>query len=245
MRHPGLDGAQAGIKIAGRNISNLRYADDTTLMAESEEELKSLLMKVKEESSKVGLKLNIQKTKITVSGPITSWEIDGETVETIAYFTFLGSKITADGDCSHEIKRCLLLGRKVMTKLDSLLKSRDITLSTKVHLVKVIVFSSIHVWIWKLDYRESWVWGTDAFEVWCWRRLLRVPWTSRRSNQSILKEITPGCSLEGLRLKVKLQYFGHLMRRADSFEKTLMLRGIGGRRRRGWQRMRWLDGITD
>ena len=245
MRHPGLDGAQAGIKIAGRNISNLRYADDTTLMAESEEELKSLLMKVKEESSKVGLKLNIQKTKITVSGPITSWEIDGETVETIAYFTFLGSKITADGDCSHEIKRCLLLGRKVMTKLDSLLKSRDIILSTKVHLVKVIVFSSIHVWIWKLDYRESWVWGTDAFEVWCWRRLLRVPWTSRRSNQSILKEITPGCSLEGLRLKVKLQYFGHLMRRADSFEKTLMLRGIGGRRRRGWQRMRWLDGITD
>ena len=245
MRHPGLDGAQAGIKIAGRNISNLRYADDTTLMAESEEELKSLLMKVKEESSKVGLKLNIQKTKIIVSGPITSWEIDGETVETIAYFTFLGSKITADGDCSHEIKRCLLLGRKVMTKLDSLLKSRDIILSTKVHLVKVIVFSSIHVWIWKLDYRESWVWGTDAFEVWCWRRLLRVPWTSRRSNQSILKEITPGCSLEGLRLKVKLQYFGHLMRRADSFEKTLMLRGIGGRRRRGWQRMRWLDGITD
>ena len=245
MRHPGLDGAQAGIKIAGRNISNLRYADDTTLMAESEEELKSLLMKVKEESSKVGLKLNIQKTKIIVSGPITSWEIDGETVETIAYFTFLGSKITADGDCSHEIKRCLLLGRKVMTKLDSLLKSRDIILSTKVHLVKVIVFSSIHVWIWKLDYRESWVWGTDAFEVWCWRRLLRVPWTSRRSNQSILKEITPGCSLEGLRLKVILQYFGHLMRRADSFEKTLMLRGIGGRRRRGWQRMRWLDGITD
>ena len=147
MRHPGLDGAQAGIKIAGRNISNLRYADDTTLMAESEEELKSLLMKVKEESSKVGLKLNIQKTKIIVSGPITSWEIDGETVETIAYFTFLGSKITADGDCSHEIKRCLLLGRKVMTKLDSLLKSRDIILSTKVHLVKVIVFSSIHVWI--------------------------------------------------------------------------------------------------
>ena len=202
-------------------------------------------MKVKEESSKVGLKLNIQKTKIIVSGPITSWEIDGETVETIAYFTFLGSKITADGDCSHEIKRCLLLGRKVMTKLDSLLKSRDIILSTKVHLVKVIVFSSIHVWIWKLDYRESWVWGTDAFEVWCWRRLLRVPWTSRRSNQSILKEITPGCSLEGLRLKVKLQYFGHLLRRADSFEKTLMLRGIGGRRRRGWQRMRWLDGITD
>ena len=248
MRHAGLDGAQAGIKIAGRNISNLRYADDITLMAESEEELnKSLLMKVKEESAKVGLKLSIKKTKIIVSGPITSWEIDGETVETITYFTFLGSKITADVYCSHEIKKRLLLGRKVMTKLDSLLKSRDITLSTKVHLVKVIVFSSSHVWMWKLDYRESWVRGTDAFEVWwrSWRRLLRVPWTLRRSNQSILKEITSGCSLEGLRLKVKLQYFGHLMRRADSFEKTLMLGGIGGRRRRGWQRMRWLDGITD
>ena len=158
---------------------------------------------------------------------------------------FLGSKITADGDCSHEIKRRLLFGRKVMTNLDSILKSRDITLSTKVHLVKSMAFPSSHVWMWELDCEESWVPRIDAFELWCWRRLLRVPWTARRSNQSILKEISPGCSLEGLMLKLKLQYFGHLTRRADSFEKTLMLGGIGGRRRRGWQRMRWLDGITD
>ena len=147
MRNTGLEEAQAGIKIAGRNVGNLRYADDTTLMAESEEELKSLLMKVKEESEKVGLKLNIQKTKIVASGPIISWEIDGETEETVADFIFLGSKITADGDCSHEIKRCLLLGRKVMTNLDSILKSRDITLSTRVCLIKALVFSSGHVWM--------------------------------------------------------------------------------------------------
>ena len=156
MRNTGLEEAYAGIKIAGKNINNLRYADDTTLMAESEEELKSLLMTVKEESEKVGLKLNIKKTKIMASGPITSWEIDGETVETVSDFIFLGSKITVDGDCSHEIKRHLLLGRKVLTNLDSILKSRDITLSTKVHLVRAIVFSSSHVWIWELDYKESW-----------------------------------------------------------------------------------------
>ena len=165
-------------------------------------------MKVKEESEKVGLKLNIQKTKIMASGPITSWQIDGETV---ADFIFLGSKITADGDCSHEIKRYLLLGRKVMTNLDSILKSRDITFPTKVHLVKAMVFPMVM-------YRcESWTikkaarGRTDAFELWCWRRLLRVPWTARRSNQSILKVISPGCSLEGMMLKLKLQYFGHLM----------------------------------
>ena len=162
MRSAGLNKAQAGIKIARRNINNLRYADDITLMAESEEELKSLLMEVKEESEKVGLKLNIQKTKIMASGPITSWEIDGETVETVADFIFLGSKITADGDCSHEIKRCLLLGRKVMTNLDSIFKSRDITLPTKVHLVKAMVFSSGHVWMWELDYKESW-----GLKNWC------------------------------------------------------------------------------
>ncbi|KAJ1079402.1 hypothetical protein K5549_021633, partial [Capra hircus] len=214
-------------------------------MAESEEELKSLLMKVKEESEKVGLKLNIQKTKIVASGPITSWEIDGETVETVADFIFLGSKITADGDCSHEIKRCLLLGRKVMTNLDSIFKSRDITLPTKVCLVKAMVFPVVmygcESWTIKKAERRR----TDAFELWCWRRLLRVPWATRRSNQSILKEISPGCSLEGLMLKLKLQYFGHLMRRADSFKKTLMLGKIEGRRRRGRQRMRWLNGITD
>ena len=207
MRNAGLDEAQAGIKIAGRNINNLRNADDTTFMAESEE-LKSLLMK--EESEKVGLNLNIQKTKIMASGPITSWEIDGETVETVADFIFLGSKITADGDCGHEIKRRLLLGRKVMTNLDSIFKSRDITLPTKVRLVKAMVFPVVmygcESWTVKKAKRQR----IDAFELWCWRRLLRVPWTARRSNQSILK-ISPGISLEGMMLKLKLQYFGHLM----------------------------------
>ena len=167
------------------------------------------------------------------SGPITSWEIDGETVETVADFIFMGSKITADGDCRHEIKRHLLLGRKVMTNLDSILKSRDITLSTKVHLVTAMVFPVVmygcESWtVKKTEHRRI-----DAFELWCWRRLLRVPWTARRSNQSNLKEISPGCSLEGLMLKLKLQYFGHLMQRADSLEKTLMLGKIEGRRRRG------------
>ena len=211
MRNTGLEDAQAGIKIAGRNINNLRYADDTTLMAESEEELKSLLMKVKVESKKVGLKLNIQKTKIMASGPITSLQIDGETVETVSDFIFLGSHITADGDCSHEMKRRILLGRKVMTNLDSILKSRYITLPTKVRLVKSMVFPVVmygcESWtVKKADRRRI-----DAFELWCWRRLLRVPWTSRRSKQSILKEISPGCFLEGMMLKLQLQYFGHLM----------------------------------
>ena len=193
---------------------------------------------------KVGLKLNIQKTKIMASGPITSWEIDGETVETVSDFIFGGSKITANGDHSHEIKRHLLLGRKVMTNLDSIFKSRDITLPTKVHLVKAMVFPVVmygcESWtVTKAEHQRI-----DAFELWCWR-LLRVPWTGWKSNQSILKEISPGCSLEGLMLKLKLQYFGHLLRRADSLEKTMMLGGIGGRRRRGQRRMRWLDGITD
>ena len=181
------------------------------MMAESEEELKSLLMKVKEESEKVGLRLNIQKTKIMASGPTTLWEIDGETVETVSDFMFLVSKITADGDCSHEIKRCLLLGRKVMTNLDSIFKSRDITLPKKVCLVKDMDFPGVmygcESWtVKKAEHRRI-----DAFELWCWRRLLRVPWTARRSNQSILEEISPGCSLEGMMLKLKLQYFGHLM----------------------------------
>ena len=235
MRNARLKEAQAGIKIARRNINNLRYADDTTLMAESEEELKSLLMEAKEESEKVGLRLNIQKTKIMASGPITSWQIDGETVETLSDFIFLGSKITADGDCSHEIKRHLLLGRKVMTNLDSILKIRDITLPTKVHLVKAMVFPVVmygcESWtVKKVECRRI-----DAFKLWCWRRLLRVPWTARRSNHSILKEISPGCLLEGLMLRLKLQYFDHLMRRVDSLEKTLMLGGTEGRRRRGRQ----------
>uniref|UniRef100_A0A4W2IQ67 Reverse transcriptase domain-containing protein n=1 Tax=Bos indicus x Bos taurus TaxID=30522 RepID=A0A4W2IQ67_BOBOX len=245
MRSAGLEEPQAGIKIAGRNINKLRYADDTTLMAESEEELKSLLMKVKEESEKVGLKLNIQKTKIMASGPITSWEIDGETVETVSDFILGGSKITADGDCSHEIKRRLLLGRKVMTNLDSIFKSRDITLPTKVHLVKAMVFPVVMYRCESWTVKKAECRRIDAFELWCWRRLLKVLWSARRSNQSILKEISPVCSLEGMMLKLKLQYFGHLMQRVDSLEKTLMLGGIGGRRRRGQQRMRWLDGITN
>ena len=222
MRNAGLDEAQAGIKISRKNINNLRYADDTILLAESEEELKGLL-KVKEESEKVGLKLNTHRTKIMASGPITSWQIDGETVETVTDFLFLGSKITADGDCSHEIKRHLLIGSKVMTNPESILKSRDITLPTKVCLVKAMVFPVV------MYGRESWTTRKgecqriDAFQLWCWRRLLRVLWT-RRSNQSILKEISPEYSLEGLMLKLKLQYFGHLMQITDSLEKTLMLK---------------------
>ena len=201
-------------------------------------------MNMKEDSEKVGLKLNIQKTKIMASSPITSWQIDGETVETVSDFIFLGSKITADCDCSHEIKRRLLLGRKVMTNLDSILKNRDITLPTKVRLVKAMVFPVVmygsESWmIKKAEHRRI-----DAFELWCWRRLLRVPWTARRSTQSILKDISPGCSLEGMMLKLKLQYFGNLMRITGSLEKTLMLgKNEGGRR--GWQRMRLLDDITD
>ena len=202
IRNAGLKEAQARIKIARRNINNLRYSGDTTLMAESEEELKSLLMKVKEESEKVGLKFNIQKTKIMASCPITLWEIDGETVETVADFIFLGSKITADGDCSHGVKRCLLLGRKVMTNLDSILKSRDITLSTKVRLVKAMVFPVVMYGCETWTIKKAECQRIDAFELWCWRRLLRVPWTARRSNQSILKEISPECSLEGLMQKL-------------------------------------------
>ena len=192
----------------------------------------SVTLKVNEESEKVGLKLNIQKMKIMASSPITSWEIDGETVETVSDFILGGSKITADGDCSYEIKRHLLLGRKVMTNLDSIFKSRDITLPTEVRLVKGMVFPVVMYGCKSWTVKKAEGRRIDAFELWCWRRLLRVPWTARRSNQSILKE-SSGCSLEGMMLKLKLQYFGHLMRRVDSLEKTLMLGGIGGRRKRG------------
>ena len=192
---------------------------------QSEEELKSLLMKVKEESEKVGLKLNIQKIKIMASGAITSWEIDGETVETVSDFILGDSKITADGDCSHEIKRRFLLGRKVLTDLYGILKSRGITLPTKVRLVKPMVFPVVMYGCESWTVKKAKHQKLDAFELWCWSRLLRVPWTARRSNQSILKEISPGCSLEGLMLRLKLQYFFHLMGRADSLEKTLMLGG--------------------
>ena len=212
-------------------------------MTESEEELKSLLIKMKEESEKSGLKLNIQKTKIMVSGPITSWKIDGETMETVTDFIFLGSRITVDGDCSHEIKRCLILGRKAMTNLGSILKSRDITLPAKVPLLKAMVFPVVlyewESWTVKKANRQR----IDAFELWCWRRLLRVPWTARRSNLSILKKINLEYSLEVLMLKH--QYFGHLMRRANSLEKILMLGKIERRRRRGQQRVRWLDDFTN
>ena len=198
-----------------------------------EKELKSLFMREKEESEKVGLKLNIQKTKIMASGPITSWQIDGETVETVTDFIFLGSRITEDGDCSHEIKRRLFLGRKAMTQSRQVVKSKDIILPTKVHLVKAMVFPVVmygcESWTVKKAERQE----IDALELWCWRRLLRVPWIARRSNQSVLKEMSPGCSLEGPMLKMKLQYTGHLMGRTDSLEKTLMLGKIEGRRRRG------------
>ena len=203
-------------------------------MVESEEELSRLLKKVKEESEKVGLNLNIQKTKIMASGPITSWQIDGETVETVIYFVFWGSRITEDSDCSHEIKRCLLPGRKAMTNLDSILKSRDISLPTKLCLVKTMVFPVVMYWCENWTIKKAEHWRIDAFELWCWRRLLRVPWTARRFNQFIWKEISPEYSLEGLMLKLKLQCFGHLM-----------LGKIKRRRRKGQQRMRWSDGITN
>ena len=202
-------------------------------------------MKVKEESERVGLKFNIQKIKIMASGPITSWEKDGETMEAETDFIFLGFKVTADGECNHKIKRHFLLARKAMTNLDSILKSRDVTLLAKVHLVKAMALPVVMYGCESWTIKKAECQRIDALQLWCWRRLLRVPWTARRSNQSILKEIYPEYSLEGLMPKLKLQYFGHLMRRADSLEKTLMLGKTEGRRRRGWQRMRWLDGITD
>ena len=235
MGNTGLDEAQAGIKIARRNINNHRHADDTTLMAESKKKkkkLKSLLIKVKEESEKFGLKLNIQKTKIVASGPITLWQIDGETVEMVTHFILGGSQITADGGCSREIKRRLLLGRQAKTNLDSIIKSRDITLLKKVHLVKVMVFPVVMYECESWTIRKAECQRIDALELWYWRRLLRVSWTARRQNQSILKKISPEYSLERLTLKVKLQYFGHLMRRTDSLEKTLMMGKIEGGRRR-------------
>ena len=211
VRNAVLDEIQAGIKTARKNRNNLMYADDTTFIAEREEELKSLLMKVKEESEKTGLKINIQRMKIMTSSPIASRQIDGETRETVTDFILGGSKITADGDCSHEIKRCLILGRKVMTKLDSILKSRDITLSTKVCLVTAMVFPVVMYGYESWTIKKAECQRIDAFELWCWRRLLRVTWTAQRTNQCILKEISPKYSLEGLMLKLKLQYFGHLM----------------------------------
>ena len=210
MSNAGLDELQAGIKRGRRNINNLRYADDTMVMAESEEELKSLLMRVKE-SERASLRLNIEKTKTMVSGPITSWQTEGEKVEVVTDFLFLGSRITVDGDCSHETRRRWLLGRKAMTNPGSVLKSRDITLLTKVHIVKAVVCPVVTCGCESWTIKKAEHQRIDAFGLWCWRRLLKVPWMARRSNQSILREINPEYSLERLMLKLKLQYFGHLM----------------------------------
>ena len=212
-------------------------------MTESKEELKSFLMKMKEENEKTGLNINIQRTKIMASSPISSWQLDGEKMKTVIDFIFFGSKITVDGDCSHEIKRCLFLGSKVMRHLDSVLKSRDTTLSTVVHLVKAMAFPVVMYGCESWTMKKAECQKTDAFELSCWRRLLKVPWITKRSNQSILEEINPEYSLEGLMQKLKRQHFGHLIWRADSLEKTLMLGQTEGRR--GQQRMTWLDGITD
>ena len=242
MRNAGLDELQAGIKIGRRNINSVRYAGDTTQMAESKEELKSFSVRMNKESERGGLKLNI-KTKIMASGPITSWQIEEEKVEVVTDFLFLGSKINAEGDCSHEIRRCLFLGKKAMTNLDSVLKSRDITLLTKVHAVKAMVFPVVIYSCVSWSVKNAEQQRIDTLELWCWRRLLKVSWTTGRSNQSILREINPEYSLEGL--IQKLQYSGRLMQTADSLEKTLMLGKTEGRRRREHQRMRWLDGITN
>ena len=245
MRNAGLDEAQAEIKITIRNINDLRYADDTTPMAESKEELKSLLIRVKEKSENVDLKFSIQKTKIMASSPISSWQIDGETMETVRDFIFGAPESLQMVTATMKLKDACSLEEKAMTNLDNILKSRDISLPTKVCLVKAMVFPVVmygcQSWtIKKAEHRRI-----DAFELWCWKRLLRVPWIARRSNQSILKKASSEYSLGGLMLKLKLQYFGHLIQRADSFEKTLMLGKIEGRRRRGRRRMRWLNDITD
>ena len=245
MQNAGLDDSWAGIKIAARNINNFRHACDTTLVAESEEKLKSLLMRVKEESEKAGLTCKIQKTKIMACSPIISWQIDGEKVETVTDFIFLGSNISANGDCSHETKRRLLLGRKAMAILDSTFKSRDITLLTKVHVVKAKVFPVVMYGCESWTIKKAECWRIGAFELWSQRRLPRVSWIARRSNQLILKEINPEYSLEGLMLKLKPQFFGHLMQRAISLEKTLMLGNIEGRRRREHQRWGgWMASLT-
>ena len=243
MWNAGLDEAQARIKIAKRTINNLRYADDTTLMAENEEEQKSLLMKVKEENEKVGLKLNIQSTKIMASGLITSWQIAGETMNTVKALFWGAPKSRQMVTAAMRLNdACSFHRRKAMTNLDSILKSRDVTLPKKVHLIKAMVFPVGRYGCESWTIKKAECQRIDAFELWCWRRLLRVPWTTKRSNQSILKEISPEYSLEGLVLKLKLQYFGHLMQRTGSLEKTLMLGKIEGGSRRGRQRMRWLDG---
>uniref|UniRef100_A0A803TTK5 ribonuclease H n=1 Tax=Anolis carolinensis TaxID=28377 RepID=A0A803TTK5_ANOCA len=245
MRRVGLHDSKAGVKISGRNINNLRYADDTTLMAESEEELRSLITKVKEESAKAGLQLNIKKTKIMATRPIDNRQIEGENVEAVTDFIFLGAKITADADCSQEIRRRLLLGRRAMANLERILKSRDITLATKVRIVKAMALPIVTYGCESWTIRKAERRKTDAFELWCWRKILRVPWTTRRSNQSILQEIMPDCSLEGRILETKMKYFDHIMRRQERLEKIMMLGEMEGKRKRGQPRVRWMDGILE
>ncbi|XP_062824414.1 uncharacterized protein LOC134295527 [Anolis carolinensis] len=244
MRHAGLEESKAGVKIPERNINNLRDVDDTTLMAESEEELRSLITKVKEESAKAGLQLNIKKTKIMATTPIDNWQIEGENVEAMTDFIFLGAKITADADCSQEIRRRLLLGRRAMANLDKIVKSRDITLATKVCLVKAMVFPIVIYGCESWIIRKAEQRKIDAFELWCWKKILRVPWTTRRSDQSILQEIMPGCSLEGRILEAKMKFFGHIMRRQESLEKIMMLGEMEGKRKRGRPRA-WMNGILE
>uniref|UniRef100_A0A803TRD7 Reverse transcriptase domain-containing protein n=1 Tax=Anolis carolinensis TaxID=28377 RepID=A0A803TRD7_ANOCA len=242
MRRAGLDESKAGVKIAGRNINNLRHADDTTLMAKSEEELRSLITKMKEESAKTGLQLNIKKTKMMPTRLIDNWQIVGENMEAVTDFIFLGTKITADADCSQEIRRHLLLGRRAMANLDKIVKSRDITLATKVHIVKAMVFPIVTYGCESWTIRKAEQRKIDAFELW---KIPRVPWTARRSNQSILQEIMPNCSLEGRILEAKMKYFGHIMRRQESLEKIVMLGKMEGKRKRGRPRARWMDGIRE
>ena len=251
MWNVGLHEAQVRIKISRRNINNLRLSISPQIFrwhhpyGRKRRWTKEPLNQSEKGEWKTWLKLHIQKTKIMASSPTTSWQIDGETTETVTDFIFGTSKITADGNHSHEIKRRLLLRRKAMPSLDSIWKSRDITFPTKVHLVKAMVFPVVMYGCESWTIKKAEHQRIDAFELCCWRRLWRVPWTAKRSNQSILKEISPEYSLEGLMLKLKFQYFGHLMQRTDSLEKILMLGWMEGGRRRGWQRIRWLDGITD
>uniref|UniRef100_A0A803TGN1 Reverse transcriptase domain-containing protein n=1 Tax=Anolis carolinensis TaxID=28377 RepID=A0A803TGN1_ANOCA len=246
MRHAGLEESKAGVQIAGKNINNLRYVHDTTLMAESEEELRSLITKVKEESAKAGLQLSIKKTKIMATRLMDNWQIEGENMETVKDFIFLGAKITADADCSQEIRRHLLLGKRaVMTNLNKIVKSRDVTLATKVCIVKAMVFTIVTYGCESRTIKKAERRKIDTFELRCWRKFLRVPWTARRSNQSIFQEIMPGCSLEGRILEAKMKYFGHIIRRQESLEKRMMLGKMEGKRKRGQPRARWMDGILE
>ncbi|CAH2315054.1 Hypothetical predicted protein [Pelobates cultripes] len=245
MCKAGLDESKAGINVVGRNINNLRYVDDTTLLAESEEELKYLLMRAKEESEKAALLLNVKKTKIMANSNLSFWQINGEEVEAVADFIFMGSKISSDGDCSHEIKICLLLGRKAMASMDKLVKTKNITLSTKIRIVRTMVFPVVTYGCENWNIKKAERRRIHAFELWCWRKQLRILWNARRSNKSVLQEIKTNCSLEAMIMRLKLKYFGHMMRMQDSLEKTLMLGKIEGTRRRGQQRRRWIDEVTE